>query len=442
MAQRDDQLDENNEKQTTGLTQAQDEYDRRVAELESNYQGNLTAGPWSGYQAPNISYYDVETLNMVAREHSYVSLGQHRVALVDQLRGNYAISEVNRTGSYLEVGGYSGHMFDRIGATSMSDLMRYTGNYVDTNIRDTLRSIDSTGLLEGEYNKFVKTAELGGAFAEGLKTGAKALNNAAGDSFVGIVSVGFLTGEDVGWYWAPTDVDIAYGYYSSYAIMRFSTELLSGVGLGMAAKAPGYTAKGAFALDAAGNFSGTGQGVYSMTQEGVNYANATQTAFGLAGVGGNLGGLTRSAPDRIDIGDFDDFVAPRRTMLEVLEARKFKIIESSPIQIPGNAGIRFRTSGSGAIEARYTWNNSAGQKFVARFHDPSPGAPSGSLPSWVVERITPGNSTGTRRVTEIFLGDDIWIKQGIWYRNIDAYQNGTATDGILNILRRGHFPIE
>ena len=129
-------------------------------------------------------------------------------------------------------------------------------------------------------------------------------------------------------------------------------------------------------------------------------------------------------------------------MLEILEARKFKIIESSPVPIPGNAAIKLRTSGSGAIEARYTWTDASGRKLVARFHDASPGAPTGSSASWVVERITPGSSGGVRRVTEILVGDDIWIGQGTWYRYIEAYRNGTATEGMLNILRRGHFPVE
>lgn len=96
-----------------------------------------------------------------------------------------------------------------------------------------------------------------------------------------------------------------------------------------------------------------------------------------------------------------------RTMLEILEARKFKIIESSPVPVPGNAAIRLRTSASGAIEARYTWTDAAGRKLVARFHDASPGAPAGSSAIWVVERVTPGSSGGVRRVTEILIGDDV-----------------------------------
>lgn len=76
-------------------------------------------------------------------------------------------------------------------------------------------------------------------------------------------------------------------------------------------------------------------------------------------------------------------------MVEILEARKFKIIESSLLHILGNATIRIRTSSSGVIEARYSWKDETGRKLVARFHDASPVAPAGSSANWLVERITP-----------------------------------------------------
>lgn len=184
--ERDDQLDDNNEKKATDLTRAQNEYDRRSTKIESGYQWNLNAGPWTGYRSPNISHYGVKTLNAIASQHSYVSLGQQRVALVNQLRSHHAISQVNQTGTYLEVSGYSGHMFDRIGATSMRDLMRYTGNYVGTNIRGTFRSLDSSGFLEGAYSGLVQAAEIRWAWQLGIAQGFANGLNGIQDGIIGI----------------------------------------------------------------------------------------------------------------------------------------------------------------------------------------------------------------------------------------------------------------
>ncbi len=124
----------------------------------------------------------------------------------------------------------------------------------------------------------------------------------------------------------------------------------------------------------------------------------------------------------------------------------------SPYPIPGGARTSYAvrpgsaSGGRSYSEFRYTWTDSNGVHYTARFHDPTGQAPAGSAPSWVVERRIPGTGVGTgperHSRTEFYLGNGIWVPGSVWHQARQAYTAGTATPGQLNILRMGHHAVE
>lgn len=112
--------------------------------------------------------------------------------------------------------------------------------------------------------------------------------------------------------------------------------------------------------------------------------------------------------------------------------------ESAPINIPEHARVVPQQK-VGYDQVKYTWGD--GQyKYEARWHTRTPGAPAGQGNSWVVERITPGTSTGQQKTSHILLSDGTWVPKSTWYDAIAARKAGVATPEQVRILDSGHHP--
>lgn len=113
-------------------------------------------------------------------------------------------------------------------------------------------------------------------------------------------------------------------------------------------------------------------------------------------------------------------------------------LASSPIPIPETALIK-EESKVGYDQIKYTWSE-GGQKFEARWHSRTPGAPLDQGNTWVVTRTTPGTADGVRKTTEVLVGKDEWISQAQWQQAITARKNNTATPQQEAWLTNGHWP--
>jgi len=114
-----------------------------------------------------------------------------------------------------------------------------------------------------------------------------------------------------------------------------------------------------------------------------------------------------------------------------------ELAKTSPVKIPENATIKAGTKTAGYDQINYKWSEN-GYIYEARWHTKTPGAPAGQGNTWVVERITPGTSTGQMRVTDIKVGET-WVTRTAWQNAIKAYQNGTMTAAQEAMLKAGHW---
>jgi RHS repeat-associated protein len=148
----------------------------------------------------------------------------------------------------------------------------------DDNLRNTRRgNLDMIQV----YQQGAQAQSVSGAFGSGLKTGGKAVGNAAASS----VSLGFYEGP-----FGVTQQDVYNGYYTSRAIAGVSTEILAGAATGYAGTAArfGSVGKAALAFDTTSNALNVGRGVIDASQNGVNAGNSLQIVGSGLGLGGNV----------------------------------------------------------------------------------------------------------------------------------------------------------
>jgi hypothetical protein len=138
-----------------------------------------------------------------------------------------------------------------------------------------------------------------------------------------------------------------------------------------------------------------------------------------------LGGI--SAPDRLDP--------------QVLS-------KDAPISIPETAKIVGPVEkAAGYKQISYKWDEEiAGRnnRFEARWHEPTPNAPEGTVPNWRVTRTLSGSPDGSfkKEVYELVRGDsnsNLWIPEGQFRAATKAWRDGTATPAQIDLLKRAHF---
>jgi RHS repeat-associated protein len=109
---------------------------------------------------------------------------------------------------------------------------------------------------------------------------------------------------------------------------------------------------------------------------------------------------------------------------------------SSPITIPADAQMQVQQK-TGYEQIRYRWRD-GNQRYEARWHTRTPGAPADQGDTWVVSRRTSG--TPTTRSQNHVLSGSTWVTSSDWHAAIAARRNGTATPEQVRILDDGHFP--
>ncbi|MBW7475224.1 hypothetical protein K0T92_10745 [Paenibacillus oenotherae] len=114
------------------------------------------------------------------------------------------------------------------------------------------------------------------------------------------------------------------------------------------------------------------------------------------------------------------------------------LAQSSPISIPSTAAIKVQTK-TGYQQIQFKWSDGY-YKYELRWHTRTPGAPINQGNTWVIERTTPGNTTGQSRTYHIYTGGNQWTPRHEWQAAITARQNGTATAAQNKMLENGHWP--
>lgn len=149
-----------------------------------------------------------------------------------------------------------------------------------------------------DYIEHYEDASLLTHLLETLRVVGNASGNALIDTGWGFVTLGF------GGQWNAFDTS-GEGYQRSYIIMRVTSELALGFGVGAAASAPGKLGKAAFAIDMAGNGMAAIRGGYGVAKDGkLDFEDGAELAGGLFGIGGGiLGKLGRSGKSVDDIAE-------------------------------------------------------------------------------------------------------------------------------------------
>jgi hypothetical protein len=114
-----------------------------------------------------------------------------------------------------------------------------------------------------------------------------------------------------------------------------------------------------------------------------------------------------------------------------------ELANTAPMRIPDDATIKVQAK-TGYDQISYKWSDGT-YKYEARWHTKTPGAPEGQGNTWVVERTTPGTTTGQQKVTHILTGDGQWTSRVDWQQAIKDFQNGTATKAQETLLENGHW---
>ncbi|MEE4576583.1 contractile injection system protein, VgrG/Pvc8 family [Paenibacillus polymyxa] len=121
------------------------------------------------------------------------------------------------------------------------------------------------------------------------------------------------------------------------------------------------------------------------------------------------------------------------------EARiRSNLSQSSPISIPPTASVKIQSK-TGYEQIQFKWSDGY-YKYEGRWHTRTPGAPQNQGNTWVIERTTPGNTTGQQRTYHILTGDNQWTPRHEWQTAINARKNGTATAEQNKMLENGHWP--
>ena len=121
------------------------------------------------------------------------------------------------------------------------------------------------------------------------------------------------------------------------------------------------------------------------------------------------------------------------------EARiRSNLSQSSPINIPPTASVKIQSK-TGYEQIQFKWSDGY-YKYEGRWHTRTPGAPQNQGNTWVVERTTPGNTTGQQKTYHILTGDNQWTPRHEWQAAINARKNGTATAEQNMMLESGHWP--
>lgn len=111
-----------------------------------------------------------------------------------------------------------------------------------------------------------------------------------------------------------------------------------------------------------------------------------------------------------------------------------KVRGSSPLSIPAGAAVKVQAK-KGYTQIRFRWRI-GNQRFDARWHTRTPGAPSAQGNTWVVERRTMG--TPTQRAQNHILSGRRWVTKAKWHAAIAARKAGTATNAQRALLDAGH----
>ena len=111
---------------------------------------------------------------------------------------------------------------------------------------------------------------------------------------------------------------------------------------------------------------------------------------------------------------------------------------SSPVPIPTTVAPQLQQK-TGYTQIRYRWTEN-GQKFEARWHTRTPGAPAHQGNTWVVTRTTPGTPTGQSKVQHVMTGQNQWTPMSDWQAGVLANQQGSATPAQQAMLLSGHWP--
>ncbi|WP_390587592.1 RHS repeat-associated core domain-containing protein, partial [Paenibacillus illinoisensis] len=121
------------------------------------------------------------------------------------------------------------------------------------------------------------------------------------------------------------------------------------------------------------------------------------------------------------------------------EARiRSNLSQSAPISIPPTASVKIQSK-TGYEQIQFKWSD-GDYKYEGRWHTRTPGAPQNQGNTWVVERTTPGNTTGQQKTYHILTGDNQWTPRYEWQTAISARKNGSATAEQNKLLENGHWP--
>ena len=96
-----------------------------------------------------------------------------------------------------------------------------------------------------------------------------------------------------------------------------------------------------------------------------------------------------------------------------------ELSKQSPIEIPSSATVKVQAK-NGYNQIAFKWAEN-GQNYEVRWHTKTPGSPTGQV-----------------RTEHILVGD-MWIPRYQWQEAINAYRNGKATAGQLQLLKDGHW---
>lgn len=117
---------------------------------------------------------------------------------------------------------------------------------------------------------------------------------------------------------------------------------------------------------------------------------------------------------------------------------------SSPLHIPKDAAVKEQQKPT-YQQVKYQWSRN-GYKYISRWHERTPNAPSSSGNSWVVERIKPGVGYGPNArpaKKEVYVkgknGVGHWVSKKTWDKAIYAWNQGTATKQQKEMLKNGHW---
>jgi RHS repeat-associated protein len=130
-------------------------------------------------------------------------------------------------------------------------------------------------------------------------------------------------------------------------------------------------------------------------------------------------------------------IEPSPTMYE-FNGHQIDLLKS-PIQIPRRSTIISQEKSNGFDQVKFLWSD-AKFKYEARWHTRTPNAPTSQGNTWVIQRTTPGNSTGQQKAVHIMTEDNKWTPLHTWKKAVTDRQNGVATAEQETILDNGHWP--